>query len=51
METFIAAYAAVWFAVVLYLGRLGMQQRRLQNQIDLIRRTESRASESPQSPR
>jgi CcmD family protein len=34
MGTFVAGYLIVWFAVVLYVARLGRRQRRLQEQID-----------------
>lgn len=36
MGTFMAAYLAVWLTVVLYLGRMGVQQRRMQRTLDAL---------------
>ena len=36
METFVTAYLALWLAVVLYVGRLGLRQRRLQQMVDAL---------------
>ncbi len=38
MATFVAAYAAAWLAVVLYLARLGAQQRRLAATVESLQR-------------
>jgi CcmD family protein len=37
METIAVAYAIVWLAVVLYLVRLGRQQRSLRQTIEALR--------------
>jgi CcmD family protein len=34
METSMMAYFVVWMAVVIYVGRLGVRQRRLQQAMD-----------------
>lgn len=34
MGTFVAAYLIVWFAVVVYIARLGRRQRQLQSQFE-----------------
>ncbi len=34
METFMTAYVAVWLAVMLYVARMGIRQRRLQQTLD-----------------
>jgi CcmD family protein len=48
METFMTAYLAVWLAVVLYVGRLGMMQRRLQQKLDALQeRMQQEASCEP----
>ncbi len=36
MGTFMAAYLAVWLAVVLYVGRMGMRQRLLLRTLDAL---------------
>jgi CcmD family protein len=36
MGTFMTAYLAVWLAVVIYVGRLGVRQRRLQQTLDAL---------------
>lgn len=36
MGTFMAAYLAVWLAVVLYVGRMGVRQRCLQQTLDAL---------------
>jgi CcmD family protein len=36
MGTFMAAYLAVWLAVVLYVGRMGLRQNRLQRSLDAL---------------
>jgi len=36
METFMAAYSAVWLGVVLYLGRMGVRQQQLQRSLDRL---------------
>lgn len=36
MGTFMTASLAVWLAVVLYVGRLGLRQRRLQLALDSL---------------
>jgi CcmD family protein len=36
MLTFMAAYLAVWFAVLVYLVRLGREQRRLRRMADAL---------------
>jgi hypothetical protein len=36
METFMTAYLAVGLAVVLYVGRLGVRQRLLQQTLDAL---------------
>ena len=36
METFMTAYVAVWLAVMLYVARMGMRQRRLQQTLDAL---------------
>ncbi len=46
MTAFVAAYAAVWLAVVLYVARLGAQQRRLARTAESLRlRLEERGDE------
>ncbi len=35
-ETLIAAYSLVWFAVLVYVGRLGVRQRRLTKAISAL---------------
>ena len=37
MGTFIAAFVALWLAVVLYTVRLGSQQRRLLRELQALR--------------
>lgn len=34
METFLAAYLSLWFAVLLYIGWIGTRQKRLRQQVD-----------------
>lgn len=34
MGTFMTAYLAVWLAVVLYVGRMGLRQRLLQQKLN-----------------
>ncbi len=42
-----AAYLAVWFVVVLYVGRLGVRQRLLQQTLDALQeRVQQQASDS-----
>mgnify|MGYP001033201939 CR=1 FL=1 len=36
MGTFVAGYLIVWFAVVLYVARLGRRQRRLHEQFESL---------------
>jgi hypothetical protein len=36
MGTFMAACLAVWLVVVLYLGRMGWQQRRMQRTLEAL---------------
>ena len=36
MGTFVAGYLIVWFAVLLYVARLGRQQRRLHEQFEAL---------------
>lgn len=36
MGTFVAAYTIVWLALVVYVGRLGVRQRRLWQQLKSI---------------
>ena len=36
METFMTAYMAVGLAVMLYVGRMGMRQHRLQQTIEAL---------------
>jgi len=36
MGTFMAAYLAVWLAVVLYVGRMGVRQQNLQRTLDSL---------------
>ncbi len=46
MSTFVAAYAAVWLAVVLYVARLGAEQRRLARSVESLQlRLEQREDE------
>jgi len=46
MGTFVAAYAAVWLAVVLYVARLGAQQRQLARSVEGLQlRLEQRDAE------
>lgn len=50
MATFMAAYLAVWLAVVLFVGRLGVRQRRLQQALDTLQERlpdESNQTEPP----
>ncbi len=51
MSAFVAAYAAVWLGVVLYVARLGAQQRRLARSAESLQlRLEQRgAQERPRS--
>jgi len=50
MGTFVAAYVAVWLAVVLYVARLGAEQRRLARSVESLQlRLEQREAE--QRPR
>ena len=52
MGAFVAAYAAVWLAVVLYVARLGVQQRRLTRTAEGLQlRLEERESEQRPSSR
>ena len=37
MTTFMAAYLLVWLAVLVYVGHLGVEQRRLQRSLDTLR--------------
>ena len=34
METFFVSYGILWLAVILYVGRMGIRQRRLEHTID-----------------
>ncbi len=36
MGTFIAAYVAVWLGVVVYVGRMGQHQQRLDRRLELL---------------
>ena len=36
MGTFMAAYLAVWIAVVVYVGRMGVRQHRLQQSLEAL---------------
>ncbi len=50
MGTFMTAYLVVWLAVVLFVGRLGVRQHRLQRALDALRQQmqhESSHSEPP----
>ncbi len=51
MGTFIAAYLAVWLAVMLYVVRLGARQRRLEENLQALeaRLAQTRDREEPTS--
>ena len=36
MQTFVTAYVAVWLAVMFYVGRMGLRQRRMQQTLDAL---------------
>ncbi len=36
MGTFVTAYAVVWLAVVLYVARLGAEQRRIRQALEAL---------------
>lgn len=50
MGTFMTAYMAVWLAVVLFIGRLGVRQRRLQRALDKLQEQLPDESNKTQSP-
>jgi len=46
MGTFVAAYVAVWLAVVFYVARLGIQHRQLARSVESLQlRLEQREAE------
>ena len=50
METFVTAYLVVGLAVVLYVGRMGVRQRRLQQTLDVLQERMQQADEAGQPP-
>ena len=36
MESFVAAYSLVWFAVLVYVARLGAEQRKIAKSIEAL---------------
>ncbi len=50
MGMFVAAYLVVWLAVVLYVARLGVHQRRLLETVDSIRAELERSTDEPEHP-
>lgn len=38
MQTFITAYLVIWLAMLLYVARIGVRQRRLQQTLDALQR-------------
>jgi CcmD family protein len=50
METFMMAYLAVWLAVVLYVGRLGVRQRHLQQTLDALQERMQHEADNSESP-
>ena len=50
METFMTAYLAVWLAVVLYVGRLGVRQRLLQQSLDALQERMQHEADNSESP-
>jgi len=50
METFMTAYLVVWFAVVLYVGRIGLRQRRLQQTLDALEIRTQQLADDCKSP-
>ena len=50
METFMTAYLAVWLAVVLYVGRLGVRQRHLQQSLDALQERMQHEADNSESP-
>ena len=52
MAFFVAAFSIVWLALVLYVARLGIAQRRLMRQVDRLRASlAERELASQQAPR
>ncbi len=50
MATFVTAYLVVGLVLVLYVGRMGVRQRRLQQTLDLLQERMRQADEACQSP-
>lgn len=50
MEMFVAAYLVVWLAVVLYVARLGIHQRRLLDTVETLRLELERSADEPEHP-
>jgi CcmD family protein len=50
MEMFVAAYLVVWLAVVLYVARLGVHQRRLLHTVKTLQLELERSTEEPEHP-
>jgi CcmD family protein len=50
MGTFMTAYLAVWLAVVLYVGRLGVRQRGLQQTLDALQERMRRDADHYEPP-
>ncbi len=50
MGMFVAAYLVVWLAVVLYVARLGVHQRRLLDTVETIRSELERSTDDPGHP-
>jgi len=38
MQTFIAAYLAIWLAMLIYVARIGVRQRQLQRTLDALQK-------------
>ncbi len=50
MATFMAACLAVWLGVVLYVGRLGLRQQRLQQDLEALQDRRSAGADARQPP-
>lgn len=50
METFISAYLAVWFAVVIFVARMGIRQRQLQDSIESLQKRIGQGPETGTAP-
>ena len=50
MGTFMTAYLAVWLAVVIYVGRMGVRQRGLQRTLEGLQDRMQREADKRQPP-